>query len=481
MWRWRWPILVLAVVAGAAAGLATQQGPLQWQGSFVVDILPDKQSPDALRIAEARYIDLTKSSAVVADATRRAQVARGASEVAKSIAALDSNNVGLLRVSVSAASATEATNLAGSLAAASLAASQAQRDRELAAALQPVRTEVASVQQQLATTPSGSVRDALQTRYQSLLALEQQIMQTQSTNSVSLQYVASTVRTGSTRARTVAVLGFLVAIVVNGELSALFTMLRNRFTPGREREELAALVGLPVLAELAPGHQGELEGFGELRAVLKRAIAEMRVRRIAFISTGPVLGPAWLVHEVANTLADAARVVLIDLTPGVGVPADLKAERKQNDLDAGIAPVPGDRAAPSVRIIRPLTQWANTSAEANLARVRSVMKNASVADFIVLNVSDAEPAVPAVLLAAECDATVLVVQTRNSRRRSVKEVSTRLLRTGANVVGLVADNRRRSIAETAKNGFSQISPAREGALAATQSTSGSVDNFVERA
>jgi hypothetical protein len=448
VWRWRWPIIGLAITAGFFAMILTQRAPKQWQASFVADIVPDRTTSDALRIAEARYTDLAKSTAVVADAIDRARLRRSVPEVTKTISSADSNNVGLLRVSVTASSSADATDLARSLAAASFAASQAQRARELDAAVRPLQDQVVSVQQQLAGTPAGAARDALQARYQTLLTAEQQVVQTQPSDSVTIQYVGTAVRIGSTKALTVGLLAFLVTLVVGGELAALLTALAGRFTPGREREEIARLTQAPVIAEFRSSRGSELEGLWALGSALERLSASGDVRTVAFVSTeaGPASG--WLLPDVARTMAARLRVVLVSLPPN-DMGDTLPASRPQPDVlsdSAAEVTIPNhwEGVESSFRVLPLFSDLSGSKATvASLARIRPTLDLIDDADLVLLDASAGEPRVPAALLASECDTAVLVVRTRRTRRRLLRDVSDRLDRNGVRVTGIVVDYRKR--------------------------------------
>jgi capsular exopolysaccharide synthesis family protein len=252
-----------------------------------------------------------------------------------------------------------------------------------------------------------------------------------------------------------AVLALIVALILNAELWVVLEVLSDRFAPGVAGDEVQRVTGLPVLAEIPRGIRPEvIEAFRVLRTNLMFHTGEVsvidndvrpHVRTIAVLGIEPGCGKS---HSAIGLAAASSgldqRVVLVDGDlrrpvihrrlkvephPGLG---DL---RTPSDLDRVAQMVPGH---PYLKVIAAGSEVADPSGLLG-SDFRRVLDLITPADLIVVDTPSANLFADATAIAAQCDATIIVIDPSTTRRRALVRLVENLRRVNANPVGIVVN------------------------------------------
>ncbi len=414
----------------------------------------DQAAPDATSFLASRYAKLATTDPVVGDAVRRSKLSLTQSEARDRISASADSAVGFITVRVTGHNPTDAQTLATAEAQALTDAVARQEKAKVDEIIAALDAQIADVNNQLAALGANDPqRTPLEATF---TALQQQRAARVSKDTNRIETIAEASLPTSPFAPTPlrdAVLAFIVALILNAELWVLIEVLSDRFSPGVAGEEATRVTGLPVLAEVPRGIRPEvIEAFRVLRTNLMFHTGEVamagdgdrvQARTVAVLGIEPGCGKS---HSAIGLAAASSgldqRVVLVDGDlrrpvihrrlkvqphPGLG---DLHSPA---DLDRVAQTVPGH---PYLRVIAAGSEVADPSGLLG-GDFRHVLEMITPADLIVVDTPSASLFADATAIAAQCDATILVIDPSSTRRRELIRLVENLKRVRANAVGIV--------------------------------------------
>jgi len=246
-----------------------------------------------------------------------------------------------------------------------------------------------------------------------------------------------------------ALLAFLIALVVNAELFALLGYLTGRFTKGHESEEVALLTGLPVLA-LVPRQRQEwaAEAFRTLRAALDLARSHPPVRTIAVVGADPGSGASFVAFGLAQASANLKMgVVLVDANLRRPILAAVLHVPEQPGLVEALNKGTVDwdelpQANPLQRRFRVLPAGQEVDDAPGVlgsGALRKTLDQLDGADHVVVDSPAVDESIDALVIAAQCDAAILVVDARQTSRRAMENAVSRIRHANVDLLGAVVN------------------------------------------
>jgi capsular exopolysaccharide synthesis family protein len=250
-----------------------------------------------------------------------------------------------------------------------------------------------------------------------------------------------------------AVLAFIAALIVNAELAVLLAAIGGRFVGDDVADQVTALTGIPVLAELPQsGRRGDgpvVEALRTLRTNLQFVGDGEELRSVAVVGGERGSGKSFVAENLAKTMVGpGAPVVLVDadlrgptlharlglpLNPGLadalappytfGRPMEVEDHRNLRFIPAGSRP--GDPAAMFTGDL--------------FARLLERMERAGV---VVVDTPPLSLFADGAAVAHNCDATILVIDVQSTRRRDVGKMADTLSQVGVKPTGIVLNRVR---------------------------------------
>jgi polysaccharide biosynthesis transport protein len=452
IWRRRWYIVLASLlIAGAVYGFTTTRAKT-YQAQAQLLVTPGQTSSnqpvsqtDTVFLAST-YAQLGTTRPIIQDALQRSRLHITEQTAAKRITVSASSQVGFITVAATGPSTGDATALARGEVQALTGAVTAQQTAATSAALAPVQQQIAQLGNQLAALPPGSApRTALEDQYQALI----QSAATRQLAPVNQLNVISPARAGSSPISPTplrdSLLALLTAVVVTSELSVGIELLGDRFANDDQEEEVSRVTGLPILANVPrAGGPEVVEAFRTLRTNLLFMESGEQVKTIAVVSHESGSGKSFTSINLAMSIAelgiptalvdgDMRRPAidgrlgvsrspgLSDVLHGGGAPIALHQNGSHPNL--WIMPAGGTPADPAGLLGRQLGP-----------QVFSALPQPHV---FILD-TPAQAVFPdALVIAVQCDATVVVVDPRLSRRRAVRATIRQLGQVNARLIGVV--------------------------------------------
>lgn len=457
--RRRWPVLAASVaVAALVFGWSYTRPPL-FQAKALITVTSGRAvsgqsvtQQDSLFLSR-NYAELAGTRPVLADAAARSKLDLSAADAGERILSRASGDVGFITISATGASPDDATRLAQATADALITAVEEEQAKAVRAALAPIDTEISQVGGELAQLPPGAGnREVLVARYQALVqaATERRLAPTDRLVLVSPAR-GDSVPVSPTPVRDT-VLALLVALVINSELAVLLEVLRDRMSGTEDDEGSGEIMGLPVLASIPRGEGEETqEAFRTLRTSLMFLETTGPLRTVAVVSANPNAGKTFTCAHLARSVAS------LEL-PAVLVDGDLRRPSLHHDAGISVSPGLSDvlggsplplalRPDPRQADLRLLTGGSQVPDPAGLVagRMFGEMLDKLDGGLVVVDTPACDLFADGFAIASHCDATLVVVDAKGTRRRAVRRVITQLHRVGANPIGIVlnrAETRR---------------------------------------
>ena len=244
-----------------------------------------------------------------------------------------------------------------------------------------------------------------------------------------------------------ALLAFLIALVVNSELFALLGFIGGRLTKGDESDELARLTGAPVLA-LIPRRRDDWasEAFRTLRAQVDLARPDPPVRSIAIIGAEPGSGTSFVAFGLSQATADLERgVVLVDANlrrPAIAaeleVPEGLGLVEvlRSGTVDADGLPQANPLQS-RFRILSAGEEVDDPPGVLGSGALRKAIDQLDGADQVIVDSPAVTESIDAVVIAAQCDAAILVIDAERVRRRGIENAVRRIRQANVELLGSV--------------------------------------------
>ena len=451
MSRRRWSVLAASLLAAGLAFAWSYTRPAVYEASALLTVTSGRAlsgqnvtENDALFLSR-NYAELARTRPVLADAARRAELPLSASDARGRVSARAASDVGFITISATGPTLEAATRLARGTADALVTTVDGEQEKTVQDALAPIETEISKAALELSQLPpEASEREVLVGRYKALVeaATERRLTPTDRLALVSPAR-GSPVPVSPTPVRTT-VLALLVALIVNAELAVLIEVLRDRISGSEDDEESSDILGLPPLARIPPGDGEETEeAFRTLRTSLMFLETTGPLRTVAVVSADSNAGKTFTCHHLARSVAG------LEL-PAVLVDGDLR--RPSVHRDAGIALYPGLsdvlRGAPLSSAVRPdprqphldiVPGGSQVDDPAGLVAGRRFREILDLLEggLVVVDTPACDVFADGYAIASHCDATLVVVDAKRTRRRSVRRVITQLHRVGANPIGIV--------------------------------------------
>lgn len=448
--RRRWTVLAASLVVAAVVFGYSATRAAVYQANALIGVSAGRATGDnatqqATVFLARNYAQLAGTRPVLADAAARSGLAISPTEAGRRLTASASNDVGFLTITAEGPSREAATSLATGAAEALMGAVASEKAQALREALAPVNDEIRALEAQLAELPGGPARGALEVRYDALVraATDRRLAPTDR-----LALVAGARADPdpvSPQPLRNALLALLVAAVVNAELVVLIEALTDRFNDQEPDERISELTGLPVLARVPiGGDETTLEAFRTLRTNLMFMQTADRVRTVAVVSTNPDAGKTFCCIHLALSVASLeVPVVLIDADlrrPSIHARVGVERSPGLGDVLAGAELGSVLRHHPDNHHLRLLTAGAPLRDQAGMlgaSQFAEMLEGLDWAGMVVVDTPASEIFADALAIASRCDATIVVVDARGSRRRPVRAVLLQLKQVGANPIGVV--------------------------------------------
>lgn len=392
------------------------------------------------------YAELATTPPVLGDAVVKSGLAISAGEARRRVSSHAAGDIGFLTISATGPSPAHATALARATADSLIATvDELQRDT-VQVAVEPVQAEIRQLDAELVALPANAGnRGPLEARYEALVRAATERRLAPSDRLTLVSPARGDLTPLSPKPMRDGLLALMVALVLNAELLVAIEVLRDRFSVHEPDEGPDELLGLAVLARVPTGDTDErLEAFRGLRTNLMFLETETPLRTVAVVSTNPGAGKTFTsVHlarsvaslEIPTVLVDGDlrrptvhRHVTMSESPGLG---NLLAGA---DLRTVLRPAPDE---PNLQVLTGGSAINDPVGMMAARRFREVLAQLDGAGVVVIDTPACDVFSDGLAIASQCDATLVVVDSRGTRRRSVRRVIHQLRRMGANPIGIV--------------------------------------------
>jgi Mrp family chromosome partitioning ATPase len=464
MWRRRWRILLVSVVAAVAMGAWSASNDAVYEAEALLVVRSGETNLDDAEstLLGENVAELVDTTPVLLDAASRAGLDLDASAARGRLSA--ASGVGsYVSVHATGPSPEEARALADGAAAAVDAAIDAQQQRLADETREPLDAEVERVRQALAEAlqgvpaggPEPAAATALRSELDAVVAERARVLASPRITVVTVQPASGGGQIEPTPARDAAVI-FVIALVVNGELAVLLDLLSGRFSPSTADQEVVEQLGLPVLGRIPDAHADDrTEPFRTLRTNLlfltderRTATGEapvsrrsgQRLRSVAVLSPLEGDGRTTVVAGLAEAIAGAGiTVVAIDgdlrdpalhsrfglsRQPGLG---DVAPGGHLGAVRQSVLGLPGLGVVPAGRPV--------DDPSGHLSMLQRSIDGLPV-ELVIVDTPAASYA-EATAVAAQCDITLLVVDARTASKGQVQALLRYLETTDARPAGVV--------------------------------------------
>ena len=454
-----WKILIVASLVGAMSYELSQSHPQTYAADQLMKVATSDQSAlinrsqTQVELRDAFYVALGNSR-LIAGAVRTNQrlTALSVAKVQSDILVFETATVGIIEVSATGRTTLEAARIASGV---SAALGSYVTSVQTAAAKQ----ERARIQAQIASLTKSLASRAVQGNASVTAVIQQELDQLRQSLIVRQpDQFGVTPLTGpvprhrgqpiSPHPQDAGLLGFLIAAIFVGEGAVVTRVFKDRFARTKEVDQIVELTGLPVLA-MVPHGKGPnvLEAFRTLRTNLLFLEGAGRPRTVAIVSPNPGAGKSFAaLHLAESALAVEDSVVLVD--------ADLRRPvlhaRLHSDREPGLSNALRGadlestrhrvRGFPNLELIPSGSAVNDTVGVLGGRAFRHVLDSLDAAGLVVVDTPPGSVYADAMAVAAQCDATLLVLDTRTTRRRAARALLDSLERTGATVIGVVVNN-----------------------------------------
>lgn len=451
IWRRKVRVVGVALVIAAAVYLRSNSLPEVFTSDAQLSVTSGRATAgesggqdDTLFLA-ATFAERATTDPVLADAVDRSKLPISVGTASGRTTVSASGDVGFLTVTCTGPTPDAAQALTQGVADALIAVVDQQQQTQREELVAPIQAQLDDLETQIgAAVPGSPQATALEFQYQALLAQRADLSTRPLDRVEVIQPAQSSPDPVAPTPLRDAVLALLVAFVVNAELAVLIEALSGRFSVEDIGDELPKATGLPILARVPRGDGPEVvEAFRTLRTNLMFLNSRAQVRTLAVVGVEPGCGKSYTAIGLATAVADLELpVVLVDgdlrrpvihqrlrisSKPGLG---DL---RSKDDLERVARPV---FEHDFLRVI-PAGSRVDDPSSLLGGGFREVLLMISDADLIVVDTPAAGLFAEATAIAAQCDATIVVLDATNAKRRQIVELVESLRRVTANPVGIV--------------------------------------------
>ncbi|HVM06864.1 MAG TPA: Wzz/FepE/Etk N-terminal domain-containing protein [Acidimicrobiales bacterium] len=453
IWRRKWRILGVALVLAAIVYVRSGTAPDEYEAAALLAVTPgDAGSPAAAEALAKTYANLAETRPVVARAVESGDIDASASDARDRIEA-EATEAGFLEVHALGPSPDRAERLATAIADALVARVAERQQQAREATIKPLADEAADVERQLSSrdlAADAPVRTALVARYQELTrGLTAARLRPLDTIEIVSPARASTEPVEPTPARD-ALETFAAALLVFSIVALVIEALSDRLSAERPAEEAARITSLPVLAQIPrAGGADAVEAFRTLRTSLMFMSTSERLRTLAIVSVDPGAGKTFVALNLAREAAALdVPVVVIDgdlrrpsIHDRLNLPRSpgLSEALATADPGAALSPeqTPGHVIEGWMRIIPSGAPVADPAGLFGGRAFRDALDAMTWAELVVVDTPAGGLFADALAIASQCDATLVVVDAQNSKRRAVRNLVENLRQVSAQPIGLV--------------------------------------------
>ncbi len=447
IWRRKWRILAIALVLAGIVYARSDAAPEEYRAEAVLSVSPGRAGgPTNADFLARSYAALAETRPVVGRAVDEGELRLGASAARDQVSSKATGD-GFLTVTGDGPSPRRAELLASSVADALVTTVQTRQETARQEALTPSAAELADLERQLSSrdlAADAPLRTALLARYSEL---------TRAVTEARLRPLDRVEVVSPARAATAPVapmperdglLTFLAALLAFSLLAVLVEVLSDRFSTERPAEEATRVTGLPVLAEIPrAGGPEVIEAFRTLRTSLMFMSTSERLRTLAIVSVDPGSGKTFTALNLAREAAALeVPVVLIDgdlrrpiLHDRLGLPRSpgLSEALAGRTDTSGI----GHLVQGWLRVVPSGAPVADPAGLFGGRSFREALDGMTWAELVVVDTPAGGLFADALAIASQCDATIIVVDAQNSRRRPVRNLVESLRQVSAQPIGLV--------------------------------------------
>lgn len=450
IWRHKWRIVAVAVAIALVVYLRSSTLPEVYQAETLLQATSGRAAAgeaftrdDTLFLAQT-YAELATTRPLIAAAVQRSGLDITLAEALDDVSAATRGDAGFIVISATGGTPNEAERLSQAVADELANAVAKQQAKRLTDILADPEAEIAQLNAQLQSQGlTDAQRSELQNR-RDVLEAEVIAARLRARDRIEPVAPARAPRTpvAPTPTRD-AILAFLTAVVVNAELFVLIEAMSGRFSTDNVGEDITRLTGLPVLAEIPRGSGADvIEAFRTLRTSLMFLSTTERLRSLSVCSVDPGAGKTFVALNLAReTAALDVAVALVD--------GDLRRPQVHDRLNLPLAPgltealtagrVP-EEFVTEVEGMRVLTAGSPVADPAGLLGGQGfpdVLESLVWAALVVVDTPAGQLFADAAAIASQCDATMIVVDVRSSRRRDVRDLVNRLRQVNAQPIGVV--------------------------------------------
>ncbi len=465
-----WKILIVAVVVGGLAYAYSASKPKIYAAHQLLSVA--SQDINSAQTVDPNQIDVrTTYYSVVGNTPDIATAARAhakltaeltVDEMLSDIKVTATGTTGILQVSTTGRTSVQAVEIASGVSFALHELVNSQQEAQLRVQRATLNKSITALQQSL-TTPdvknsvdlTNFVRQEIATAQQTLLTLQPTGFQVSA-----LTEPIPSAGPVSPHPKKAGLLGFLVALILFGEGLVVLRAFGDRFARTNDVEQITSFTGLPVLAMVPRGRGPDVvEAFRTLRTNLMFLEGAGRPRTIAVVSPNPGAGKSFsAVHLAESAVAVDATVVLIDADLRRPVlHSRLRTDREPGlsnalrgtDLQSALHRVEG---IPNLKLIPSGSPVNDTVGVLGGRAFRHVLDSLDTAELVVVDTPPGAVYADALAVAAQCDATLLVLDAKSTRRRAARTLIDSLERTGATLIGVVVNNAQVNRRDTYERG-----------------------------
>lgn len=453
IWRRKWRIIGVAIVLAGVMYARSNSQPREFRAEALLLATPGQPGAQAGDLA-ATYAALAETRPVVARAVEAEGVDAAPSDARDRVDVAETG-AGFLAVQALGPTPERAETLASALAEGLVAEVTARQQAARAAVTGPLEEEVADVERQIASrdlSADAPVRQALLARYQALVtALTGAQVAPLDRVEVVSPARSSTDPVEPTPPRD-ALLTFLAALVAFGLVAMVIEAFSDRLSTEHPAEEASRLATLPVLAQIPRGGGADaVEAFRTLRTSLMFMSTSERLRTLAVVSVEAGAGKTFVALNLAREAAALdVPVVVVDgdlRRPSVHTRLDIERSPGLSEAlatsDPGAALSP-DRTPGAVidGWMRAIPSGAPVADPAGLfggRAFRDALEGMTWAELVVVDTPAGGLFADAMAIASQCDATLIVVDAQQSKRRAIRNLAENLRQVSAQPIGLVVN------------------------------------------
>jgi capsular exopolysaccharide synthesis family protein len=463
-----WRVLIIAVVAALLAYLYSGSQDNVYSSSTLLSVaagLGSDQtqgvSGDELSLRADFYAAIAKTPTVAGAGAKNAKLDLSPLDAAGRISTVTGATSGLLLVKATGTTPNNAAALVNGTAVALKQYVADEQTRIINERVDALNQKVDFLQGLLDKARPGSA-DAAQ--FESNIAVTRQAIadaQTQTPFAISVVTpgVANSSPVSPTPTRD-ALLAFLLAGIIAAESLVILRAFSDRFARAQDAAGISEFTGLPVLAMIPRGRGPDVvEAFRTLRTNLLFLEGAGRPRTVAMVSPNPGAGKSFCaIHLAESAVAVDAEVVLVDadlrrpvIHSRVRVPREpgLSDALRGGDMHHVLHCVEG---IPNLKVMPSGSPVSDTVGVLGGRAFRNVLDALDTAELVVVDTPPGAVYADALAVSAQCDATLLVLDAKTTRRRAARQMIDSLERTGATLIGVVVNNATYSRRDTYERG-----------------------------